>query len=109
VKIASLPRIPRKNASEHTSSTSVTAPTSGPFSKLALAVGARFNPINATIAPVTAGGSTMSSHRVPTRCTARPTRTSDAPTAISPPSALLWPLLATAAVTGAITEKLDPR
>jgi hypothetical protein len=92
-----------------TSITSVTTPTSGPFSKLFFAAGARFNPISATIAPVTAGGITTSIQRVPPRCTTTPTNTSATPTATNPPSALPLPRLAVAAITGAITEKLDPR
>ncbi len=58
--------MPRKNASTATSSTSVTMPTSGPFSKLVLAAGARLKPIRATIAPVTTGGSVTSIQWVPT-------------------------------------------
>jgi hypothetical protein len=61
------------------------------------------------MAPVTTGGNATSSHRVPTKCTATPITTRDNPTATKPPSALPRPLLATAAVTGAITEKLEPR
>ncbi len=76
---------------------------------MALAAGARLNPISATMAPVTTGGSATSSQRVPSRCTLTPTATSTTPTATTPPSALPVPWAATAAVTGAITEKLDPR
>ena len=101
--------MPRKNASTTTSSTSVTTPTSGPFSKFCLATGARFSPMSATIAPVTTGGRITSIQRVPAQCTIAPITMSIAPTAIRPPSALPMPFEATAAVTGAITEKLDPR
>ena len=101
--------MPRKNASVATSSTSVTSPTSGPFSKFDLAAGARLNPISATIAPVTTGGSVTSIQWVPTRCTTAPMMISTTPTATRPPSALPVPCDATAAVTGAITEKLEPR
>ena len=66
-------------------------------------------PINATIAPVTTGGSVTSIQRVPTRCTTAPMTISATPTATRPPSALPVPFEATAAVTGAITEKLEPR
>jgi multidrug resistance efflux pump len=52
--------MPRKNASVATSNTSVTSPTSGPFSKFDFAAGARLKPISATIAPVTTGGSVTS-------------------------------------------------
>ena len=109
-KIASRPRMPRKNASTPTSSTSVTTPTSGPFSKFVLAAGARLNPISATIAPVTIGGritldpagadqvhrphrSGSAAHRPPPTRRAHCRRRCEA----------------TAAVTGAITEKLEPR
>ena len=101
--------MPRKNASVATKSTSVTMPTTGPFSKFDLAAGARLNPISATIAPVTTGGSAMSIQRVPTRWTTRPMTIKATPTATKPPSALPVPCEATAAVTGAITEKLEPR
>lgn len=101
--------MPRKNASAATSSTSVTMPTTGPLPKLVLAAGARLNPINATMAPVTTGGSVTSIQCIPTRCTVTPIAISTSPTATSPPSALPAPCEATAAVTGAMTEKLDPR
>ena len=91
--------MPRKNANVATSSTSVTRPTSGPFSKFVLAAGARLKPISATIAPVTTGGNVTSIQCVPTTCTTTPITMSTRPTATRPPSA----------VTGAITEKLDPR
>ena len=84
-------------------------PTNGPFSKLFFAAGARLNPISATIAPVTTGGRIRSSQCVPTRCTTAPMTISSRPSATKPPSALPVPFEATAAVTGAITEKLDPR
>ena len=61
------------------------------------------------MAPVTTGGSVTSIQWVPTSWTVRPIRIRTAPTATSPPSALPAPCEATAAVTGAITEKLDPR
>lgn len=92
-----------------TSRTSVTMPTSGPFSKLFFAAGARLNPMSATIAPVTTGGNDASSQRVPTTCTMPPITINSTPTATKPPSALPVPCAATAAVTGAITAKLDPR
>ena len=101
--------MPRKKARVATSSTRVTSPTSGPFSKLVLAAGARLKPISATIAPVTTGGRVTSIQCVPTTCTTRPMTISVTPTATSPPSALPVPCEATAAVTGAITEKLEPR
>ncbi len=47
-------------------------PTSGPFSKLVLAAGARLNPISATMAPVITGGSVTSIQCVPTSWTVRP-------------------------------------
>ena len=59
--------MPRKNANVATNSTSVTRPTSGPFSKFVLAAGARLKPISATIAPVTTGGNVTSIQCVPTR------------------------------------------
>ena len=108
-KIASRPMMPRKNARIPTSSTSVTSPTTGPFSKFAFAAGARLKPISATMAPVTTGGSVASSQPVPTTCTMAPMTISSTPTATRPPSALPVPCDATAAVTGAITEKLEPR
>ena len=101
--------MPRKNASAATNSTNVTRPTSGPFSKFVFAAGARLKPISATIAPVTTGGKITSIQCVPTRCTTAPMTISITPTATKPPSALPVPCEATAAVTGAITEKLDPR
>ena len=62
-------------------------------------------PISATIAPVTTGGSVTSIQCVPTSCTVRPMPISSTPTATNPPSALPAPCAkATAAVTGAITE-----
>ena len=109
MKIASRPMMPRKNARTATSSTRVTSPTSGPFSKFCFAAGARLKPISATIAPVTTGGRVASSQRVPTKCTTAPMTIRMSPTATNPPSALPVPSDATAAVTGAITEKLDPR
>lgn len=87
----------------------MTSPTTGPFSKLSLAAGARLSPISATIAPVTTGGSATSIQRVPATCTIRPMRISDKPTTNTPPSALPVPWLAIAAVTGAIIAKLEPR
>ena len=109
MKIASRPMMPRKNASVATNSTRVTMATSGPFSKFDFAAGARLKPIRATIAPVTTGGNVASIQCVPTRCTTAPMTISARPTATRPPSALPVPFDATAAVTGAITEKLDPR
>ncbi len=73
--------MPRKNASVATRSTRVTSPTSGPFSKLDLAAGARLKPISATIAPVTTGGSVTSIQCVPTTCTMTPMTISTTPTA----------------------------
>ena len=108
-KIASRPIMPRNTASTATSSTSVTNAMSGSASKLVLAVGARLNPISATTAPVTTGGSTTSSQWVPATCTTAPMRISDSPTATMPPSAPPGPALPIAPSTGASTEKLEPR
>jgi hypothetical protein len=58
---------------------------------------------------VTTGGSVTSIQWVPTWCTTAPMMISTTPTATRPPSALPVPCEATAAVTGAITEKLEPR
>ena len=101
--------MPRKNARIATSRTRVTRPTTGPFSKFDLAAGARLKPISATMAPVTTGGRVASSQPVPTTCTTPPMRISSRPTATRPPRALPVPFDATAAVTGAMTEKLEPR
>src|SRR5215208_3260673 len=81
------------------------------WSLLEIRLGSRcqLKPISAMIAPVTTGGSVTSIQRVPTTCKTTPMMISVTPPATKPPSALPVPCEATAAVTGAITEKLDPR
>ena len=55
-KIASRPMMPRKNASVATSSTSVTRPTSGPFSKFGLGRGRQVEADQRDDRSVTTGG-----------------------------------------------------
>ena len=87
---------------------SVTPATQGCDWKLSAAVGARFRPIRATIAPVTAGGITASMTRLPAALTMKPTQASAAPVTTMPPS---WTAMPSAwvAVSGAMKAKELPR
>ncbi len=89
--------------------TTVAAAVTGACSKLAFAVGARFRPIRATMAPVTTGGMATWIQREPARWTTAPIRASAAPAIRMPPRAPAAPCWLWAAAMGAMKAKLEPR
>ncbi|MNE78705.1 hypothetical protein D3C80_1751380 [compost metagenome] len=76
------------------------------------ATGISSRPINATIAPIAAGGNTTSIHLVPANLTSKPTRIKIIPVTINAPSASAYPLsgyVPSTTRTGEINAKLEPR
>ncbi|MNN23632.1 hypothetical protein D3C81_1370370 [compost metagenome] len=76
------------------------------------ATGINSRPINATMAPIAAGGNTTSIHFVPAYLTSMPMRMKMRPVTINAPNASEYPLPGLAASTtktGEINAKLEPR
>ena len=66
-------------------------------------------PINATIAPATTGGMSLSIQPMPANCTMKPTIASSTPTETMPARADPVPDMVVAAVIGAMNANDEPR
>ena len=86
----------------------VTVATSGWLEKLEAALGARFRPMSATMAPVTAGGMTASRTFLPAALTPNPMSTRTRPVTRTEPACAPIPYCCEA-VSGAMNAKEEPR
>ena len=100
--------IPRPAIVHNTIASKVTAATIGWVWKFDAAVGAKFKPIKATMAPVTAGGMTASTTLRPAIFTMKPMSIKVTPVTKMEPACAPMPYCSEAA-RGAIKAKEDPR
>ena len=107
-KIPNRATMPRPATMNTMIAPNVTVATMGCVAKFFVADADKLNPISATIAPVTAGGITVSMIPFPRRFTTNPTAMSARPAATTPPSCAPNPRLFDAN-NGAINANDDPK